>query len=97
MSRVRVNIILDKDILNKVDAEAETEGKSRSGLFQEVLQEHLRVQQKAREEVERRRKREEAYRGIAELAEKLGDWDPVSIIRKFRDGNLDIRVMDEED
>jgi hypothetical protein len=30
----------------------------------------------------------EASRRIDDLAKELGDWDPVAIIRRFRDTNL---------
>jgi len=95
MARIRVNVMLDENILESVDSEAEVEGMSRSSLVEKVLQEHLEAQKRLREEEERRRKMEEACREMDKLAEKLGDWDPVSIIRKFRDGNWDIRVAEE--
>ena len=43
---------------------------------------------RSREEEERRREMEAASRGMDKLAEKLGSWDPVKVIRAFRDGRV---------
>ena len=81
----RVNVFLKDDVLKAVDAEAEQAGTNRSALIQKALREYLETQRKAREEAEAQRRMDEACKRMDALAEKLGDWDPVRIIREFRD------------
>jgi len=81
----RVNVFLKNDLLKAVDEEATQAGMSRSALIQRALTAYLEAQRAAREEAEARRRREEACKKMDALAEKLGDWDPVRIIRAFRD------------
>ena len=81
----RVNVFMSDDLLKAVDAEAKDEGTNRSALFQKAAEAYLLQARQQREEAERRRKMQEACKRMDELAEKLGDWDPVAIIRQFRD------------
>jgi len=81
----RVNVFMSDDLLKAVDAEAKQEGINRSALLQKAAQAYLQHVRKEQEEAGRRRKMQEACKRMDELAEKLGDWDPVSIIRQFRD------------
>lgn len=81
----RVNVFMGDELLKAVDAEAEREGITRSALLQKAAEAYLQEARRQREEVERRRKMEEACKRMDELAEKAGDWDPVAIIRRFRD------------
>lgn len=81
----RVNVFFGDDLLRAIDKEAEQTGMNRSALIQAALTEFLAARQKAREEEERQRRMEEACHEMDRLAEKLGDWDPVTIIRRFRD------------
>ncbi len=81
----RVNVFMQDDLLKEVDAQAEQEGIKRSTLLQKAIEGYLRQVREQREEAQRRRKMQEACKRMDELAEKLGDWDPVAIIRKFRD------------
>ena len=81
----RVNVFMSDDLLKAVDAEAEQEGINRSALLQKAAEAYLQQARQQREEAERRRKMEEACRKMDQLAKKAGDWDPVAIIRKFRD------------
>lgn len=81
----RVNVFMRDDLLKAIDAQAEQEGIKRSALLQKAIEGYLRQVQEQREEAERRRRMQEACKRMDELAERLGDWDPVSIIRKFRD------------
>ena len=81
----RVNVFMSDDLLKSVDAEAEQEGINRSALLQKAAETYLQQLRQRREEVERRRKMEAACKRMDELAERLGDWDPLAIIRKFRD------------
>lgn len=81
----RVNVFLADDLLKAIDEEAEQAGISRSALIQTALSEYLTARKKEREDEERRQKMGEACRDMDKLAEKLGKWDPVAIIRRFRD------------
>ena len=81
----RVNVFMSDDLLKAVDAEAEQEGINRSALLQKAAEAYLRHALEQREELERRRKMQEACKRMDELAAKLGGWDPVAIIRQFRD------------
>jgi metal-responsive CopG/Arc/MetJ family transcriptional regulator len=81
----RVNVFMQDDLLKALDAQAKQEGMRRSALLQKAIEGYLQQVRQQREEAERRRKMEEACRKMDELAKKFGDWDPVAIIRKFRD------------
>jgi metal-responsive CopG/Arc/MetJ family transcriptional regulator len=81
----RVNVFMSDELLKAVDAEAKDEGINRSALLQKAAEAYLQRAREQREEIERRRKMQEACKRMDELAAKLGDWDPVSIIRHFRD------------
>ena len=81
----RVNVFMSDELLKAVDAEAEQEGINRSALLQKAAEAYLQQAQQQREEIERRRKMEDACRRMDELAARMGDWDPVAIIRRFRD------------
>lgn len=81
----RVNVFMSDDLLKAIDAEAEQEGTNRSALLQKAAEAYLLQARQQREEAERRRKMEEACKRMDRLAKKAGDWDPVAIIRKFRD------------
>ena len=71
--------------LEGVDAESRLTGTRRSALIQAALERHLEAQRRAREEAEAQRRMDDACRKMDALAEKLGDWDPVAIIREFRE------------
>lgn len=81
----RVNVFMSDDLLKAVDAEAEQEGINRSALLQKAVEAYLQQVREQRAAAERRRKMEEACRQMDRLAKKAGDWDPVAIIRRFRD------------
>ncbi len=81
----RVNVFMRDDLLKAIDAQAEEEGLNRSALLQRAAETYLLKARQEREELERRRKMEDACKRMDELAKKAGDWDPVAIIRKFRD------------
>ncbi len=78
-------MFLKDDLLKAVDAESERAGTSRSALIQAALKEYLDAQRRAREEAEAQRRMDEACMKMDALADKLGDWDPVAIIREFRE------------
>lgn len=81
----RVNVFLPDDLLKAVDAETEQAGTTRSALIQKALESFLEARRRAREEAEAQRRMDEACKRMDTLAERLGDWNPVPIIRQFRD------------
>lgn len=81
----RVNVFMSDELLKTLDAEAEREGIKRSALLQKAAEAYLQQVREQRAAAERRRKMEEACRQMDRLAKKAGDWDPVAIIRRFRD------------
>lgn len=81
----RINVFLSDDLLKAVNHEAAQAGTNRSALIQTALTELLDARRQAREEAEAQRRRDEACKRMDALARKLGDWDPVEIIREFRD------------
>ncbi len=81
----RVNVFMSDELLKAVDAEAKQEEINRSALLQKAAEAYLRQAREQREEAERRRKMQDASKRMDELAERLGTWDPVPIIRRFRD------------
>ncbi len=85
----RVNVFLKDELLDEINREADVEKTNRSALIQTALEEYLRGKRKERAEEEKRKKMREASRKIDELAKELGTWDPVAIVRRFRDTNLE--------
>jgi metal-responsive CopG/Arc/MetJ family transcriptional regulator len=81
----RVNVFMSDELLKAVDAEAKQEEINRSALLQKAAQTYLQQARQRREEIDRRRKMEDACKRMDELAAKMGDWNPVAIIRRFRD------------
>lgn len=87
----RVNVFLSDALLKAVDAEAAQSHTNRSALIQSVLEKFLEAVRQERHEAELQRKMKEAGRGMDALAHKLGAWDPVPIIRAFRDSRTKSR------
>jgi len=81
----RVNVFLNDGLLKAVDAEAELAGTNRSALIQTAMKEYLEAKRAARERADAQRRMDEACKQMDVLAEKLGVWDPVGIIREFRE------------
>jgi hypothetical protein len=81
----RINVFLKDELLEAIDAEAVASLVKRSALIQLALTNYLEARRKEREEAERRREMDEACRGMDALADRLGDWDPVRVIREFRE------------
>ena len=84
----RVNVFLKDELLDEINEEAKEEGTNRSALIQTALEKYLEGKRREREEEEKRKRMQEASRNIDELAKELGDWNPVPLIRHFRDTNL---------
>ena len=80
----RIKISLNDDLLSAIDAEAKRAGTNRNALVEAALLDYLEVRQRARKEADSQRRMDEACMRMDALAEKLGDWDPVKIIRPFR-------------
>jgi len=81
----RVNVFLSDDLLKAIDAEATDSRVGRSTLAQSALTRYLDARRKEKEEAQVRREMDEACRGMDALAEKLGAWDPVKVIRESRE------------
>ena len=81
----RVNIFLSDELLKAVDAEAANSNVGRSSLVQSALALYLAARQRERDEAQIRLEMNDACRGMDALAEKLGAWDPVTVIREFRE------------
>lgn len=81
----RLNVFLRDDLLKALDAEAEQAGTSRSSLLERALLKYFESRRRPYEEAEAQSGMDEACRRMDALAEKLGDWDPVKIIKQFRD------------
>lgn len=82
---VKINITLPEEELKRIDAFAQKQGNTRSGLVQRAL--HFYVKEKEMEEEERKRRQgmTKAISEIRQLREKSGDWDGISEIRKWRE------------
>lgn len=84
----RVNVFLPDELLSEIDTEAGRSGVRRSALIQEALRRLLDDRKREREDAERRREMEAAAQGMDALAGRLGNWDPVPLIRGFRERDL---------
>ena len=81
----RINIFLPDEQLRAFDREAKEEGISRSGLIQKAMEAYLDQAKREKEETERKARMEKAAARMDKLARKAGSWEPVKIIRQFRD------------
>lgn len=82
---MRVNIVIQDDLLGEIDKVATQDNLSRSGLLQEAAKAYLDRRRREREAAERKMRMEKAAAEMDRLAEKFGKWDGVKIIRHFRD------------
>jgi hypothetical protein len=78
-------VFLSEATRSAVEAEARTAGLTQSALVEQALAEYLEGRRKLREADEARRRFAEALARADAIADALGDWDPVAIIREFRD------------
>ena len=81
---VRVSVVIEDELLTAIDAEAANSYLDRSGLIQSALTSYLDVRRKQRDEDKVRGEMAEACHGMDALAEKLGAWDSLGVIRAFR-------------
>jgi metal-responsive CopG/Arc/MetJ family transcriptional regulator len=81
----RVSVFLDEATRRAIDAEARAAGVSRSRVVERAVTAYIESRRRAREDEEARRRFAEAVALADAVADRLGDWDPVAIIREFRD------------
>jgi metal-responsive CopG/Arc/MetJ family transcriptional regulator len=81
----RVSVFLDEATRRAVEAEARTTGTSRSRVIERAVAEYVESRRRIKEDEAARRRFAEAVALADAVADKLGDWDPIAIIREFRD------------
>jgi hypothetical protein len=81
------------ELLKAIDSEAARSRVRRSALVQAAVRRYLEERKNEREASAIRREMDEACQGMNGLAEKLGRWDPVSVIRESRDSRF-LRVRE---
>jgi predicted transcriptional regulator len=81
----RVNVFLPDQLLQAIDAEANESHIGRSTLVQSALARYLDAIRRERDQARLEQEMNDACRGMDALAEKLGPWDPVKMIREFRE------------
>jgi len=89
----RVNVFLADELLHEIDREAAESRMKRSALIQSAVTAFLEVRRRDREAASIRREMDAAARGMDALAEKLGSWDPVKVIRELRE-NRSVRLRE---
>ena len=89
---MRINIVIQDDLLAEIDKAATQDNLSRSGLLQEAARAYLAQRHAQREAAERKIKMEKAAVEMDRLAEKFGKWDGVKIIRRFRDSRSGLKA-----
>lgn len=82
---MRINAILDEDIVDKIDCIAKEEKKSRSNILREAAEKLINEYQILKEEKLRKERFRSAMKTQDKLREKAGHWDGVSEIRKWRE------------
>ena len=92
----KVNVSLPDELLEKVDALAAAQNRSRSGLVQEATAQYVVRMQEEQEREQRRRMIERAMTDARELAGLVpaGD-DATALIRRDRDGDYGSARPDE--
>jgi hypothetical protein len=78
-------IQVSEALLISLQTEAEHAGLEPRLFIERALQEYVAAKRRERDEAEARHRRATVRTRLDALSEKLGDWDPVSIIREFRD------------
>ena len=82
---MRINAVLNDELVQALDAIAQEEKKSRSQLLREGAEKVIAAYERKWEEQRRRAKMEQAMAAQDRLREKSGTWDGVAEIRKWRD------------
>ncbi len=81
----RMSVFVPDQVRRAIDAEARAAGVSRSAVVERAVSAYLDARRRAREGEEARRRFADAMARADAVADALGDWDPVAIIREFRD------------
>ena len=82
---MRINAVLDDELLGKIDKTAQAMNKSRSLFIREATERYISEIEAQKAEEERKRKFEAAVRRQDDLREKAGEWDGIAEIRKGRE------------
>ena len=82
---MRINAVLNDELVQALDAIAQEEKKSRSQLLREGAEKVIAEYERKWEEKRRRAKMQQAMAVQDRLREKSGTWDGVAEIRKWRD------------
>ena len=82
---MRINAVLDDELLGKIDKTAQAMNKSRSLFIREATERYISEIEAQKAEEERKRRMEAAIRLQDKLREKAGEWDGVAEIRKGRE------------
>lgn len=82
---MRINAVLNDELIQALDAIAQEEKKSRSQLLREGAEKIIAEYERKREEKRRQVKMQQAMAVQDRLREKSGTWDGVAEIRKWRD------------
>ena len=81
---VRASVVIESELLKAIDAEAANSRVRRSAPILSALTWYVDPRRTERDESEVRHEMAEACRGMDALAEKLGAWDSLRVIHRFR-------------
>ena len=82
---MRVNTVLYRELIDKIDAAAREQGLSRSGFIREASERYLTELERKKAEEMKRKKRDRAVKLQDELRAKGGDWNGAGEVRRGRD------------
>jgi len=82
---MKINITLPEDELSRIDKYVQQERTTRSGLILQALRTYIEGKEEEAEERGRRLAIQRASSDIRKLRAKVGKWDGVAEIRKWRD------------
>jgi len=82
---VRINAILPKDTIKKIDSIAKEEKKSRSKLLREAAEKLILEYERIKAEQIRKERLMYSIKTQEKLRKKAGKWDGVSEVRKWRE------------
>ncbi len=83
---IRINTVMNEEMIKKLDEIAKAEKKSRSHLLREAAEMFIREYERMREEKLRRERARRAVEVQERLRAKAGGWDGVRVLRKIREG-----------
>jgi metal-responsive CopG/Arc/MetJ family transcriptional regulator len=82
---MRINAVLNDELVQALDAIAQEEKKSRSQLLREGAEKVIAEYERKWEEQRRRARMQQAMAVQDRLRQKSGTWDAVAELRKWRD------------